>query len=548
MINSMEIRRKENLLLDGIPLMVICKSGMEVNILDNEWRILPSTSKGYLISVDWLHSSPMPDKDWRQLLEVFIHYLRTKAASTVSGVVCNSKPHLVNGFPDLAALKSKWSGLPTHQKKTINQVFGTLRKLGHKNFAGHHEFTKNHLDRESSNFLNPAKGALTELEFDQLAKLINNTLATIDWSQPANLSFYRTTVFRRICNAVASKLMIATVRRPIQLSLLKWCDLIPAGANFKNHDIEVMNEVGTLGASTLQLRVYHAKEAGSGPRSHPERYPLHLSEELSMTLLQYKKLYMRGVNLFLESCGFRVEQESLLHMASNMPIFPSLELFSWQVSCLNTFMSAFTSKSTLFHASDAQLTFRLTVPSDRATTCIVTNNRIRHTALTRGAQQGLPVAQLARITGVTIPAARHYIDMDYESRRMIDENYLGNEFLKQAFSASVTLAPEGQEIIVSHSFNEVGGVRNKPTCNTCVAKLGRPLGCYGCPNFRPFLEADHRAELDFAQSKLDINRRFLINPLETKSISRLETQIEWIKITIALCDDILLKQKAFDVK
>lgn len=149
---------------------------------------------------------------------------------------------------------------------------------------------------------------------------------------------------------------------------------------------------------------------------------------------------------------------------------------------------------------------------------------------------------------MTVPAARHYVDMDYESRRLIDENYLGNEFLKRTFSGSVTLAPDGEEMILGHHFNEVGGVKSKPTCNTCKAQLGRPLGCYGCPNFRPFLEADHRAELNIAQNKLDANRKFLLNPLETGSIRKLEIQIEWVKLTIAICDELLLKQKAIDVK
>jgi hypothetical protein len=35
------------------------------------------------------------------------------------------------------------------------------------------------------------------------------------------------------------------------------------------------------------------------------------------------------------------------------------------------------------------------------------------------------------MTGVTVPAARHYIDLDYVSRREIDTKYIGNEFLKK---------------------------------------------------------------------------------------------------------------------
>ena len=548
-MNSAKSRRKECLVRLEHSLVVTAKSGLQVNILDDEWRLLPTSSKGYLIPIAWLHNSAMSDQDWHIIVDVYTHYVRTKAASTAFGVVGNTRRYFTDGIPELSEIKGKWSGLPTHQKKSLNQVFGTLCKLGRKRFVDYHNFTKNHLDKETNNNLDPTKGALTDIEFDSFAKLVNNKLASVDWSRHTDLPFYQSTAFALVRTAVASKLMLAAIRRPIQLSALKWCDLIPAGASFRDRDIEEMNEIGTLGASTLQLRIFHAKVKGSSnSRSHPERYPLHLSEELSLALVKYKRFCLRGVTLILEASDSKVEQEELLLIANNIPIFPSAKLFKWQVRCLETFKCAFTPTSTLFHATDQQLTFRFKVPSDRVPICRVSNNRIRHTALTRGAQQGLSILQLARITGVTVPAARHYVDMDYESRRLIDENYLGNEFLKRTFSGSVTLAPDGEEMILGHHFNEVGGVKSKPTCNTCKAQLGRPLGCYGCPNFRPFLEADHRAELNIAQNKLDANRKFLLNPLETGSIRKLEIQIEWVKLTIAICDELLLKQKAIDVK
>ncbi|MGA4816392.1 hypothetical protein ACPA9J_20675 [Pseudomonas aeruginosa] len=84
---------------------------------------------------------------------------------------------------------------------------------------------------------------------------------------------------------------------------------------------------------------------------------------------------------------------------------------------------------------------------------MATSNRIRHTVVTRGAQNGLPAVQLAKMTGVTVPAARHYIDLDYVSRREIDTKYIGNEFLKKAFSHTLTVVPEGDEVIVDNKFN-----------------------------------------------------------------------------------------------
>jgi len=494
----------------------------------------------------------MPDEDWELIVEVYLHYVRTKAASTASGVITNSKLHLVNGIPSLVSLKLKWSGLKTNQKKGLNQFFSTLVALGNKGFREHHAFTSTHLDKDVKNHLDPSKGALTDFEFDSLAKQINTRLNSIDWSERFDLTFYQSQKFSWIRNSVSTKLLLATVRRGIQLSLLKWSDLIPTGASFKDKTIKPADEIGTIGAATLQLRMFHAKEKGSSnPRSHPERYPLYLSEDLSQVLVQYKKFCLLGISLLLEDLGLEIDREKLVHIANDIPMFPDNSLFELQLDSIENFTSLFTPNSTLYHATDFCLTNpikSISVASDRLPDCTVTNNRIRHTVLTRAAQQGLPAIQLARITGVTVPAARHYVDMDYESRRLIDKNYLGNEFLKRAFSGTITLLPEGEELIVGHNFYEIGGARSKLTCKNCKTRLGRPLGCYGCPNFRPILEADHRAELQLARQKLVANQAVLFNPLQTSTIKKLERQIEWVELTITVCDEILAKQRAINAE
>jgi hypothetical protein len=550
MMHSIKIRRKTRLASLNQAMNVTTKSGIPISIMDDQWKILPNVSKGHTILVAWLHDSPMLDDEWQLCVDVFIWYIRTKSASTAYGVVGNTKDHLIHGIPDLTQLKGKWSGVPTHQKKSLNQFFGTLCKLGHKQFNDFHTFTRTNLDKEKKNNLDPESGSMTEFEFDSLAKLINTRLGSVDWSKQRNLAFYRSKAFSQVRTIVANKLMLATVRRPIQLSVLKWCDLIPTGVSFKDRNISPLNELGTLGSSTLQLRVFHAKEkGGSHQRTHPERYPIPLSEDLSEVLFQYKRLCLHGLQLLLEELDLVVGEQDLIHMMSNVPMFPDLELFRWRIHSLKLFESAFTEASSLFHAADHMLTMDLRgIPSDRAPTCRASNNRIRHTVLTRGAQAGLPAVQLARVTGVTVPAARHYVDMDYESRRLIDANYVGNEFLKRAFSGSVTLVPEGDEEILGHDFNEVGGAKFSRTCITCKSALGRPIGCYGCPNFRPILQANHRAELQIAMDKLSANRDFLLNPLEANSTRKLKVQVEWIKLTIEVCDEMLARQKAIDAQ
>lgn len=552
MITRVRVRRQEHRTRHNQTLVTTAKSGMAIDILDDQWQILPTKSKGHVIPISWLHDSQMPDEDWYLIVEVYLHYVRTKAASTASGVITNTKTHVIDGIPSLVSLKLKWSGLKTNQKKGLNQFFGALVALGHKRFAEYHTFTSAHLDKEAKNHLDPSKGALTDFEFDSLAKQINTRLNSTDWSERFDLSFYQSKKFSLVRNSVSNKLMLATVRRGIQLSALKWSDLIPTGASFNDKKIKPMDEIGTIGAATLQLRMFHAKEKDSSyPRSHPERHPLYLSEDLSQALVQYKKFCLCGISLLLETSELQIDQKALLDIANDIPIFPDNRLFQLKLGSVETFKGLFTSISTLFHATDFSLTNPIKyvpVASDRLPNCTVTCNRIRHTVLTRAAQQGLPAVQLARITGVTVPAARHYVDMDYESRLLIDKNYLGNELLKRAFSDTITVVTKGEETIVGHNFDAVGGATYKLTCKTCKTKLGRPLGCYGCPNFRPILEANHRAELQLAHQKLEANRDFLFNRLQTNTIKKLEQQIEWVELTITVCDEILAKQRAIDAK
>ena len=160
-----------------------------------------------------------------------------------------------------------------------------------------------------------------------------------------------------------------------------------------------------------------------------------------------------------------------------------------------------------------------------------------------GRQSPFPVVVNIR---VTVPAARHYVDLDYESRRQIDTKYIGNVFLRKAFCNPLIEVSECDEVILDSNFNPVGGSHNKKSCINCSTVLGRPLGCYGCPNFRPILEADHRSVLVIAEEKLAINRGSLVNPLLARSIEKLERQIVWVKLTISICDEYIIEQRAID--
>lgn len=536
----------------GEVFLFTTRSGLEVNAYDNIWRLLPNTWKGSKIGIEWLHSAEMSEEHKRLILEVFIFYARTKAASTTASVVANTKPFLLDGIPSLKRINQLWSGLRTNQKKGLNQFFLTLVKHGHKSFDEYHFFTSKNLDKGTPRTLDPRKGALTDIEFDSLAKSINVRLAALNCDSNRDLGFYQSEKgFNELRNVITSKLLISIVRRPVQISVLKWSDLIPVGARYE--DVEESPEfvIGTVGSLSLQLRVFIAKSKRNlGPREFPEKYSLNLSENLSQEMVRYKGIYMHGVKQWLESCGIREGHASLLKVMNNMPMFASNTLFEIRLSSIEMIQKIFTKYSTAYHASESSITAAIrnvSFSSERVTNGNATSNRVRHTVMTRGAQDGLPAIQLARLTGVTVPAARHYIDLDYSARRLIDIQYIGNQYLSQLFNPPITELNE-EEYIVDSRFNPVGGVETKSTCATCSTSIGKPLGCYGCPNFRPILEADHRAVLVAAEDKRVINRNALVNPIHTRSIEKLEKQIQWLKYTIAFCDEIISLRSSIDAK
>ncbi|WP_122588066.1 hypothetical protein [Pseudomonas viridiflava] len=532
-------------------ILITSRSGLQVDISESSWVILLNKGKGQVLKVEWIYSESITAAERHLILEVVVNYVRTKAASTALGVVTSIKPYLLKGIPTLNQLKGLWSGLKVNQKKGLNQFFGTLVRLAYEDFDDYHRFTSANLEKTKIKALDSSKGALSEVEFDSLIKQVNEGVDNLNWEAFRSIEFYRKEkLFGRLKSKVANKLLLSIVRRPIQLVALKWADLIPAGQSFNDPAIRSLDEVSSVGGHTLQLRVYLAKARGIKKlRDAPERYPLHLSEKLSDLLNNYKRVVYSGIEQLMGLYNIRVSELELLTLMDDMPIFPHHDVFNVNVSSFQEFRALFNKCSMAYHGSENAVTQNIRavkVNSDRSPDCIVTSNRIRHTVLTRGAQDGLSAVQLARTTGVTVPAARHYVDLDYTSRSMIDSKYAGNEFLKHAFSGSLSVATDGEDAIFDAYFNPVGAPRDADNCGNCLVNMGKPLGCYGCPNFRPMLEADHRAVLEQANTKLDINRRSLLNPLHKRSIEKIETQIVWIKITIDLCDEIRLNGLALN--
>ena len=112
--------------------------------------------------------------------------------------------------------------------------------------------------------------------------------------------------------------------------------------------------------------------------------------------------------------------------------------------------------------------------------------------------------ELARLTGVTIPAVKNYKDLTKQSRRLINELFNKNNLLSLSFKWSRKDYNEHFAKIYTDEFGrELGGVKKDIGCSGCTKRLGAPLGCYVCGAdlFIPFIEADHQPQLSKAQAK-----------------------------------------------
>lgn len=532
------------------PQTLTTRGGLTVDVTADEWQLLATSSKGWKFDMSWVWNTSIPDLDRSHMLAVYSHYASTKAANTTTTVVTGTKPFLSSGIPGLVALRAKWSGLPTHQKKSLNQFFGTLSKLGYREYQYHHAFTKANLDSDRPQVFHPQKGALSEQEFESFCASLNLRLQLFDWKAERPLEFFQSKqMLGTTMSAVSNKLMAAIVRRPIQLSMLKWCDVLPAGRRFDDSRINSSHEVGSLGIDQLQIRLFQAKANGRAWRTVPEKYPFPLNAQNSETLCNYKRLYMHGVKLLLEKNGCSISRQDLISAVSNMPIFISADFFSLVIASPKELNALFTDKSRALHIDESSIAShprQVSIKSSRVDCCTVTSNRIRHTVLTRGAQAGLSAIALAKITGVTVPAARHYIDLDYNSRLMIDDLYVGSEFLTAVFSNLLDQVSNAEDELLDYEFNVVGGLRNKQCCTSCSAVMGRPIGCYGCNNFRPILEADHGKVLKLAELKLEANNKKLLTPEEKLSVEKLGKQVKWIKLTINICKQVLETRRGIE--
>lgn len=413
-------------------------------------------------------------------------------------------------------------------------------------------FTKNQkVDQPRyANILDPAKGVYSEIEFVSAKERLRlatgeaiskvNTQASLNFDCIASLSV-----------VVAMQLMVAIVRRPTQLVQLKWCDVLPVGISFGDHRDtklcgipEIEHMFGDV--EQLHLRSFRGKDGQF--RTYAELRSHRLEPDFSTLLLFYRQCYQRLLSDRLQDCGIELATNELAEFMFRCPLFASQEFFNFDFKNKENLFKALTLRSKNFHKSNVNLMSnfyylnkKLSIESDRIANVKLTNNRLRHTILTEGAINDLSEVQLSMITGVIPMSVRPYIDLSTEARLQIDSAFAEKKIFQQFGSVGLYEIQQkrGFKSVIDEFDEELGVIQQHVNCDTCQAKLGIPLGCYGCDNFRPAPEANHHVNLEKAERKLAINQE----SGDKGTLKKLLRSIVYIRATITVCDEIKLREK-----
>lgn len=396
--------------------------------------------------------------------------------------------------------------------------------------------------------LDDKKGAYSDVEHNNLLEALRiETLEALEALEALEGGIVSTKQFSRLRNVISCQLMVAIVRRPVQLVQIKWCDVLPVGQEFNSHkesdrDWQPVTQHLFSDVDQFHLRTFKGKDGQF--RGNVEQRSHRLSPDLSILLLRYYQAYESILCHSLSQYNILLSDEELKELMRCLPLLADQSLFFSKFHFKSELFSTVSDTSIAHHQMSstlaASITYlfksKLNAKSDRLPNqpLKLSNNRWRHTQLTMAVWMGLSPAQIAAITGVTIESIIPYLDLKAQERVIIDQAYAGNSIIQRFDNASVEELLKHSSFSVKSPFDEEIGYKLNPSnCSSCQSKGGAPMGCYPCENFRPLETANHQQYLDKAVRKLAINSE----SGHPATVMRLQVIITYINATIAVCEE-----------
>ncbi|MGO2356006.1 MAG: hypothetical protein ACTH58_14890 [Marinomonas foliarum] len=512
--------------------------GYEFDLFSDEW-VLGYKKTLYLIWMNKLNSDVFLD-----LRLAIAHAAKHYPFKSLNTYVCILKTICL--YLEPAEFEAWWITLTIYKKSVRRTLYVfCAREIGYQsdtltplyNAIKDENLSGN---RGPSSILDERKGAYSEIERDNILEAVRvETLKALD------NKFTTVKAFTRLRNILACQLMIAIVRRPIQIVHLKWCDLLRVGQSFKsqkcsNTDWLPLTQHLFSDVEQFHLRTFKGKDGQF--RGNAESRSHRLEPNLSELLLQYYKVYETYLYAVLSRSKIELSKSEMKELMQRLPLIPDQSLFFAQFESKQSLFHSVSFTSESFHLTSLAKNFLylfsqvLEVKSDRIidSPLVLMNNRWRHTILTTAAWLGLSPTQIAAITGVSNEAIKAYIDLKVPERVKIDEAFADNHVIKRFDSLPSKLLLQHPDFIVKSPFDEEIGHKLDPVnCSSCKSKGAAPMGCYPCDNFRPLETANHQQYLDKAERKLAINSQ----SGHPATVKKLQTIIVYIRATITLCED-----------
>jgi AraC-like DNA-binding protein len=539
-MSSLEISSLKNS-YEGKSTFQSKEKGYEIDLFSDEW-VLGYKKNLYLRWMNALNSDIFLD-----LRLAIAHAAKHYAFRSLSSFVSTLKRFCE--YLEPAKFEAWWLTLTSYKKSVRDALFALCKRSQNEyrsniltplyNIVKDESLGRNVI---SKSILDETIGAYSEIERDNLLEAVRiETLNALDNKNTTQKTF---THLRSI---IACQLMVAIVRRPCQLTILKWCDILPVGQVFKSHkesnrNWEPLTQHYFSDVGQLHIRTFKGKDGQF--RGSAESRSHRLEPDLSELLLQYYLVYEARLCTSLSQNNIVLSGNEKKELMQRLPLLPDQSLFTAEFETKESLFISVSDTSEAFHVSSDALTTnidrlfnkKLDIKSDRLAHKPLTfkNNRWRHTQLTIAARLGLSPAQIAAITGVTLDAILPYLDLKAPERVKIDEAYAGNSIIQRFDSVSSKHLQQHPDFIVKSPFDEeMGHKLNPANCASCQSKGSAPMGCYPCDNFRPLESANHQQYLEKAERKLAINSQ----SAHPATVKKLQTIVLYIKVTIALCEE-----------
>lgn len=527
---------------DGQRIFNAREDGYSFDVLSDTWEL------GYKsnLNLNWLNERNIDTNTYLDLKLAIAHAAKHYAYTSLDGHVNRLKKILAH--LDIYDFQAWWLTLDTNKKSVRVALFALCHPRNgytcHTLQPLYDEVKDENIKRQDAlkGMLAPKTGAYSEVEHDNILESLR--IETQQVLGPEILSQKKFTALR---NVIASQLLLALIRRPVQLAQLKWCDVLPVGETFLSHKEPNLNwkpVTQHLFSDVEQLHVRTFKGKDGQFRGDAESRSHRLESDFSRLLLRYYQVYENYLLHSLSTQYISLGEDETKELMRRLPVLPEQSLFRSNFESKIELFTSISDTSKAYHMTSVSLgksirylfVNKLKPNSDRCPndSLHLGNNRWRHTILTQGAKYGLSPAHLAAITGVTIQAITPYLDLKTSERIKIDEAYAGNHIIKRFDSLSVKELQTHDDFKVKSRFDEeIGHKLNPANCSSCQSKGGAPMACYPCDNFRPLETANHQQYLDKAERKLVINSQ----SAHPATVKRLKKIILYIKVTIAICEE-----------